>query len=389
MVNENLTDRRYITTAPFAANDPPRFGQLIESAKDAFVSELKNYFDYKTSDASYKISETPNIQKFELGASTPTERSFQETVNLIIAHADTLDKFPMIAVTSSTLRERKLGLGGFVDRVQYPPSIISTEKGPFNLTDGWTLQIKTWPSGYQADETVSTIKFSSILFADISNVTNQELVDAINKSQALYYQMELTSDGYIRISTGGPCAVSTPNYIEVIGGDADCLLALGFTVGQSDTYLNTANPPKNRYGLAGDMTVNIDIVTDDINTRTELCDLVHNFFTFYMEKRRFQFLGRSYQDRSINPEEWWHIIFQSQFNWSGELATPRVGGGEQYDYIYANRGSIPIFITDFIDRKLVTEPIFLLRDHVIPDEAGELPSGDYGGINWNKKINNI
>jgi len=384
MADENLYDRGYKVTEPFDPNDPPKFGQLVETTKDTFVTELTNYFDYQTANAAEKLTETPTIQKFALGAGTG-EQTLQEVVNLIMSHADTEDKYPMIAVTSASFRERKLGIGSaLVMPVQYPPSIVSTEKGPFNLTDGWTLEIKTWPTGFSEPEVTSTITFASALFADITNVTVEELVSAINRSQALYYQFSVTADGYLRISTGGPCAVPTPNYIEVTGGDADCLLALGFTVGQSDTYLNTSNPPKNRYMSAGDLTVNIDVVTDDINVRTELCDLVQHFFTFWIERRRYQFIGRSYRDRSIDPEEWWHIVLQSQFNWSGELATPRQGGTEQYDYVFANRGSVPVLSTDAVDRKVVTPPVFLDRDKIVEDEAGVIPAGDYFQTDWTK-----
>lgn len=389
MANENLADRKYVPTQPYDSTDVPKFGQLVETAKDTFASELKSFFSYKTSDATYKISEMPNIEKFALGAST-NEQNLEEVVDLIISYSDTPDRFPMVAITSASNRERKLGIGNnFVDHVQYPPSICGTVPGPYNLTTGWTIEITTWPSGYESDATTSLLTFASSIFADITNVTTQELAHAINHTQALYYQCSVTADDCLRIETGGPCAVTTPNYIEITDGDSDCLTALGFTIGQSDSYLNVDNPPKNRYIIAGDMNINIDVVTDDINTRSELSDLVYDFFTFYMEKRRFQFIGRSYQSRNISPEEWFHIIFQNQFNWSGELQKLRPGGGEAKDYIYATRGSMPIFISDFIDRKIVTEPVFLLRDNVVPDEVVNIPTGDYTGDNWKKKLNKI
>ena len=389
MSTEDLTDRRYVPTEPFDSDDPPGFGQLIETVKDSFVSELQKFFDYKAADATTKITETPNIQKFSLGAGSG-EDSLRETVKLIMAYGTTPDTFPMIAITSATTRERKMGIGGnFVAHVQYPPSITGTVAGPFDLTDDWTLEIKTWPGGLEDSETTSTITFASGIFASLTSVTAETIARVINKTQALYYQFSATEDGEIMISTGGPCGVTTPNYIEVTGGTAACLLALGFTVGDSDIYTNTANPPKNRYITAGDMSVSIDVVTDDINTRTELSDLVYNFFTFYLEKRKFQLIGRSYQSRNVDPEEWFHIIFQNQFSWSGELNTNRHGGGETYDYIFANRGTVPIFACDYIDRKLVSPYSYLDRDRVVQETTGVVPDGDYTGDNWIKKNNNI
>lgn len=391
MSNENLSDRIFTPTQPFDTTDPPKFSQLKETAKDAFMWELQQFFDYKTSDASLKLSETPNIQKFALGANS-NEDSLETVVNMIMAYGDTPDQLPMISITSTSERERKMNIGSnFVCHVQYPPSIVGTELGPFdfstNLPEGessFTLELTTWPTGRATSATASTITFSELIFADWSNVTMDELIDRINKTQALYYKFEKTSDGYLRISTGGPCAVATPNYIEITDGDTVLLNRLGFSLGDSDTYLNTDNPPKNRYGLAGDMTVNIDVVSDDINTRTELADLVNNYFTFYMEKRRFQLYGRSYFNRDQTPFEWYHISFNNQFSWSSEVTLPRQGG-EQYERIYAVRGSVPIFIEDFVDRPLVNEPIFLRREYITNADA-TAPDGDYGGTNYLKQL---
>jgi hypothetical protein len=202
-----------------------------------------------------------------------------------------------------------------------------------------------------------------------------QTITAINNSQALYYKFEKTNAGYLRISAGGKLGKPWPNYVEVLSDSSPEILSiLGLTVGQSDSYLNTANPVRARYVSAADMTINIDVVSDSITTRTEVADLVYTFFTFWMEKRRFQFLGRSYQDREVEPEEWWHIGLKSEFSWSTETVTPRAGV-EHYDNIYSIRGSIPIFIEDFSDRKIVTEPRFIQSEDITP--TTELPDGDY------------
>lgn len=391
MSTEDLTARGYIPTQPFDTTDVPRFSQLKETAKDAFMWELKQFFDYTTTDTTTKLAEIPNIQKFALGAGSG-EDSLETVVNMIMAYGDTPDQFPMISITSTSERERKMNLGSnYVVSVQYPPSIVGTELGPFDFSkeipEGESylfMEITTWPTGLETSETTSTIAFSELIFEDWSNVTMDELVSQVNKSQALYYQFEKTSEGYLRISTGGPCAVSTPNYIEITDGDNKLLELLGFSLGDSDTYLNTDNPPKNRYGLAADMSINIDVISDDINTRTELADLVYNYFTFYMEKRRFQLLGRSYFDRDQDPVEWYHISFNNQFSWASEMTIPREGG-EQYEKIYAVRGSVPIFIEDFVDRALVNEPIFLRRDYITAADSS-FPEGDYGGVNYLKQL---
>jgi hypothetical protein len=378
---EDLTTRRAIATAPFDATDVRKFGELSEVSKDVFRTELGIYFDYKTDDAGTKLIEASNIQKFALGAST-SEQSLETVVSLLMGYGDSPDQFPMIIISSTSEREKPLSIGGnFVGHFQYPPRVEGTVAGPYNLTDGWTLEITTWPLGTVDSAVVSTITFATVLFSDITNASIADVVNAIN-IQALYYTAEATSDGYLRLKTGGVCANPTPNYIEVTGGTAACLTAFGLTVGQSDTYTNTARPPRNKYYTASDMVVNIDVVSDDLNTRTELADLVAKFFQYEMEKRMFQFLGRSYFSEDIDPEEWFHIILNRQFAWSAELNNPRPGG-PQYDHIFAKRGSVPITIIDFIDKELTTPPILLQSSDVTANST--VPTGDYGGDNYKRR----
>jgi len=378
MPTEDLTARTYVPTQPLDTDDQHKFGQLSEITKDVFKKELIDFFDYTTSDAAYKLVEVPNIQKFALGAGSG-ENDLETVVNILMAYADWPDQFPMVAITSANLREHRMGLGSsFVAHVQEPPRIEGTETGPFNLTDGWTLEVTTWPLGTVASATTSTITFSSTLFSDMTSISITELVNAI-KFQALYYTPEATPTGTLRLKTGGPCAQSSPNYIEVTGGDTACLTALGFTLGDSDIYTNTERPPKNRYALAGDLTINIDVVSDDINTRGELTDLVYQFFGYYMEKRNFEFIGRSFQEEGLDFDEFYHIILNGQFAWSSEMNTVRPGG-EQKDYIYAQRGSVAVSTIDFIDKDLVASPVFLENSNVRRDTT--LPQGDFFGRNF-------
>jgi hypothetical protein len=394
---ENLFDRKYVPTEPFDSNDIPRFSQLRETSKDVFSKELTEFFNYKTNDfLTQKKIEIPNVQKFAVGASS-SENSLETVVNLIQNFGDTPDKFPMVAITSSATIEKKLGIGSnFVDHVQYPASVVGTNTGPFDLSnedessdEDLQLVIKTWPNGYidgilNEDESLtSTLVFAPTIFNDITNISAQELVDRINSTQALYYKLSLTGDGYIRISAGGVMGSKWSTYIEVLDtSSAKVLNQLGFTIGQSDAYTDyTNNKLSNRYSVSADITINVDVVTDELNTRTELADLVFHFFAFYMEKRKFQFIGRSYQDRDLTPEEWYHIILKNQFSWSGETEIPRTGAS--YDMIYAVRGTIPITIIDYINRNFVEEPAFLIRksineDQVIRDDGStSIPDGDY------------
>ena len=379
MSTQNQSERRYVTTGNVDPNDKYKFGQLSETAKDVFIKELTDFFSYRSYDSRSKLADVKTIQKFGLGNIQPNERSLETIVSLIIGYGDVLDKFPMVAITSTNVREKRMSIGNnFVDHVQYPASILGTKLGPFNFTsagDAYTLVIRTWPSGSSDYPFDSTITFASCIFADITNVTIDQLITAVNDSQALYYSFGKNNAGYLRISAGGKLGKPWPNYIEVLSDSSPELLnILGLTVGQSDTYLNTSNPVRARYISAADMTINIDVVSDSITTRTEVADLVYTFFTFWMEKRRYQFIGRSYQDREVTPEEWWHVSLNRDFTWSTEVVTPRAGV-EHYDNIYSIRGSVGIFIEDFLDRQIITEPRFIQSSDITPSTI--LPDGDY------------
>lgn len=375
---ENLNDRYPIASEPYDATDPPRFGQLTETAKDTFMKELKNFFTYEVSDGATKLTEIPNIEKYYITVDG-TSPSLETTVNLIQSYGDTPDKFPQVALTSASVREKPIGIGSnFVDHVQYAPSIEGDVAGPFVLVDEETITLETWPKGYPGDDNEyvqeSTITLNSLFISDFGAVTIAELVKTIN-AQALYYRAYETDDGYLGLKCGGVCAPTTPNYIEITDGDAAFLAAVGLSIGDSDTYTNTDNPPRNKYGTAAEMVINIDCVSDDMTTRQELQDLVYTFFTYYMEKRRFQFLGGSYFSKNHTPEEWFHIIFKKEFNWSAEFVKQRQET-EGYDKIYAIRGSVPIIIYDYIDKRLTTAPVFL--DQVTFTGVSTFPDGDYG-----------
>ena len=388
---ENLLDRGPIATDPYDVNDVPRFGQLEELAKDVFKQELTQFFQYGT-DGLAKLTELPTVEKYAIGTETGSS-NLETFVNLIMSYADTPDRFPMVALTSASVRERRLGIGNnFIASVQYAPSISGTVSAPFNLVSGWQLILETWPRGVESirqpfdddlDVTqASTIEFVDTFFADPTAATLTETVTAIN-AQGLYYTASANSNGTLRLHAGGALAPTSPNHIEITGGDAECLLALGFTVGQSDTFTSTANPSRNRYCIAADLVVNIDVISDDLNTKQELADLVFSFFGYYMEKRNFQFFGRSYFERGLDPEEWFHISFGGQFSWSGETSTARPGQ-EGYDRIYSARGSMPITVIDYLDKEVTADPTYGNLVTIVNDDT--LPAGDYPGEDYLGKL---
>ena len=386
--NDFSGPREYRGTDPRDPRNPPRFGQLIETVKDAFAAELYRFFEFKSDDIRAKLGEFPAIEKFGVGAGS-TSTSMETVMNLIMSYGNTMDKYPMIAITSANYKEHVLGLGGtFVCDGQQAVRLTAGAEGPFNLQDGWELKIRTWPLGLTGDPVETTILLKDILFSDITNATVQDLIQAYN-AQALYTQARESADGFFQIVAGGPCAQGTKNGLEIIGGTPDCLLALGYSVGQIELYTNHvvgSTSPVQRYVVAGDMTINLDVISDDMNTRTQLADLVLDFFTFYADRQYFQFQGRSYLDDSIDPPEWYQIVLNRKFSWSGEYQRARQGG-EQKSYLYSIRGSVPIFAADFIDRPVNRgTATFVQSSDIIhvDNQDDSLPTGDYFGVNYLK-----
>lgn len=382
--NDFSGPREYRGTVPRDPRNPPRFGQLIETVKDAFAAELYRFFEFKSDDIRAKLGEFPAIEKFGVGAGS-TSSSMETVMNLIMSFGNTMDKYPMIAITSANAKELVLGLGGtFVCDGQSATRLVSGNEGPFNLQDGWTLKIRTWPLGLTGDPVETTIEFKDFMFPDIANATVQDVIQAWN-AQALYTQARESGRGFLQVVTGGPAAQGVRNGIEIIGGTPDCLLALGYSVGQIDLYTEHKSGPTSpvqRYGVAGNMTINLDVISDDMNTRTQLADLVWDFFTFYADRQYYQFQGRSYLDDSVDPPEWYQIILDRKFSWSGEYNRARQGG-EQKSYLYSIRGSIPIIAADFVDRPVNRgNATFVQSVNLIHKE--ELPTGDYFGVDFLK-----
>jgi len=378
-INDFTGSRSYRSAEPFDSDDPPRFGQLIETAKDAVASELRRFFDYRSDDIRAKIREIPTIEKFAHDSGGSLAASMSTVINLIMSRGDTPDRFPMVAITSASDREKRLGIGHNLAAIgQFIPTIVSSNSGPYALQDGWTLEYQTDPVGDGSAIQPTTILFSSVMLPIIGNSTTEQVANAVNV-QALYSRASVSAYNFLQLSAGGPAAPGIPNSIEITGGTPECLNVLGFAVGQKSESSNyIQNPPKKRYWMAGDVVINLDVVTDDLNERTEVADLVRSFFTFYMERQYFQILGRSYQDHLLDPPEWYQLILKGEFSWAGEYHTPRQGG-EQKEQVHSIRGSVPMIAADFINRDAQIVQSVTQNDL--------LPDGDYPGTNYRNENN--
>jgi hypothetical protein len=188
--------------------------------------------------------------------------------------------------------------------------------------------------------------------------------------------------GVLRFDAIGPMIRNAhPDSIEVLGppySTPNALAQLGFTAGMKDS--TAMRNPSNRYQLASNLTVGLDLGAESENERRELTDLLVYFFSLEMDKRDFTFYGRSVFDDDF-PDEWFQIVLRDQHSLSGEAEIPRQGSsGEQRDLIYINRLQVPITIIDYVDRELVALP--RRGDDLDCRKATEeeLPMGDRAGL---------
>lgn len=380
-VDERFEDKQNIPTAPMDLNDPARFSQLIETAKDAFVIELTRYFDIKEPEFARLEVSVPTVQKYNMGLNILSEQPYETFVHLIQKYPDVTENTPLVAVTTANSNQKPIGIGGnFVDVVQLPARIAGSQAGPYAFQTGDKLCLNMAPNGTTL---YTEIYFSSVFFADLTAATITEVVNAIN-NQSLYLKAsaELSGSDYVlRLEAGGIMSVNSPNSIEIVAGSTtNALNVLGFNIGDNDSTVN--HPPCNRYAISADMTIGLDVGADSDNERREISDLVSNLFTYDLDYRNYTWYGRSVFSESY-ATEWWQIIFKTQFAWSGESEVPRgPGSGDKVDMIWANRATVPITILYYQDREVSVGYMSptLTRTDTLPsyDRWGDVD--DDGGI---------
>lgn len=367
IIPDNL-NKRPEPTQPDDPNDPPRFAQPIETTKDVFVVELKRFFD-RNDISSSRLKEIPNIRKFDISYKKG-ESSHETAVKIIRKLPDIKENLPLIAVLAATGRNLPMGIGGqYVRSVATRTYVHSSNLGPYALIEGMTLIYRTTTA--QKETRTSIVSFRTRAFIDISQATAQEVVDEIN-FQALYVRASVAQNGVINIAFGGPADGGNVTGDIEIGddeGDAGTAAAiLGFVPGQKSEY--SATVPSNRYHQATSLDIAMEVVSEDENVRTELCDLVWAFFTFYMDERDYMFLGRSIFDPSI-PNETYQVIIKPDPSMAGENEVPRPGGDE-VDKLYVNRINISVTTLWYTDRAVVSSsgaPFYLDADGVEYDES--------------------
>jgi hypothetical protein len=288
----------------------------------------------------------------------------ETAVTLIRSYPDITEDLPIIAVLATTGRNVKLGLSDKFTSITIPPAkVVGAVNDPFALADGMTLTLTTQPDGTEvagpgrAGVVTSTYVFKSFMFTNIAAATVEEVVNAIN-FQSLYTTAYVATVGInkrLGIRAGGSHGTSFPNKITITGGTA--LTALGLTNGQTDQNYGSGKQAFERHHMVADLTVGIEVVAESENVRTEISDLLYDFFSYVMADRKFQFYGRSIFDDTILDETYQIILRDNEISFSGEQEVPRLN--DPRDKLYINRISVPVTAIQYSDR-------------IITDAAGQI-----------------
>lgn len=141
-------------------------------------------------------------------------------------------------------------------------------------------------------------------------------------------------------------------------------------IGQRDTNRNTARPPMHRYGQSADLTLQVDVITDDENSRGELVDLVFSFFTFFLEQKYFTFVGRTGFQGETATGETYQVILNPPVASVGEAEFPRSGDGS--GKVYVNSFSINATTSMYVDREVyfpTTDTPFIVDGRDLEEDA--------------------
>jgi hypothetical protein len=193
MVERDRLERRdYKPTTPTDTEDPPQFGQVLETAKDAFVEELRQFFNQPNLNVTEpeRREEIPTVRKYAVGFAPGTDP--YETVQQIVTDfADTKEALPHVAVTAVQGTNNRLTAGQpFIAHVQLPPRVEGSAAEPYALlgaaVEEWTVVVDTAVVGFRYVVELNTQDFAYVALAgDGTQEIAAGLRDALRSAEPL------------------------------------------------------------------------------------------------------------------------------------------------------------------------------------------------------------
>jgi hypothetical protein len=121
-------------------------------------------------------------------------------------------------------------------------------------------------------------------------------------------------------------------------------------VGFRDDSTNPDRPVMNRRHMRWEGTINISVLAEDPNERTELADILLARFSYFLEEKYFELFGRGVFDEDY-LEESWQVSIASEIQYAGTSDAPRPD--DPKDRIYEGRLAVPCTLIMYQDRSVL------------------------------------
>lgn len=197
-----------------------------------------------------------------------------------------------------------------------------------------------------------------------ADIGRQLVISGAEKSYFNDGRFEVTA-----VNMSGTTATYTNKY-----GKTDGSFDGEWFIGLRDDSDNTLRPPKHRYGMAWDLSVQLDVLAEDENERGEMTDLMMAFLGFFLERKFFTLMGRTGFEGQTTASESYQVILRSNARVGPETEQPRPGDGS--GKIYANTLSFDVTTVMYIDRSVyvpTTDTPFIIHSEDVTSDA-TLPS---------------
>jgi len=305
------------------------FGRLSDFVRSTALVKVREYFEspYVRS----IVAETPNIEKYEI-SDQPEDERFVSSVHIQRYFANLFEKLPLIAITTVGASRFQMNIGKPLVNDGYVGSLVGSVSEPFDLDDGDYIDLEIGGITY-------SVLFSADMFTDIDVVSIQELHD-------LFLQLL----PFVSVYDGGAGVLTLSDIynrpIVVVEGTA--VSKLGLTAGQG-----TASKRSQGLGISERMSLNIDVVTQDRNQRTELADVLSTLFGFYLYDKN---IGQWVFPRNS-------IIFRGELNRQGESEVTLENA--PISKLYLDSISVSLIAFASVEREEVIEDLTILAEQII------------------------
>lgn len=233
--------RSFRAITPTDTFDPARFGQVVETTKDAFVESLREFFA-RARQSNERRGEIPVVEKY--ATTMNPDDPHTTAVNIFQRHPEAYERMPMVVVMSAQGTQKPMSIGPpNITTVQHPPRIRFTQPAPYVLAQGDILEVRVVLPNKQS--IYNLIEFQAERFPSgrpINMASAADLARAINETapHIQAYAVTVNGEEYVELHAK-PSQKETATPIEIEIGprtSANVLLVTG--VGRGGNVLEFA-----------------------------------------------------------------------------------------------------------------------------------------------------